>query len=129
LTAPTGSGKTLMMLSLSSEIIKKEGAKRIIYGLPFLSITEQVEAEVLKIFEEDKNFIQRIDSKSENYRFEKLQEELDNDPSEEKIQETNILEFQENAFAYPFIITTFVRLFETLLSNRNAELLKLPNFF
>ena len=128
LTAPTGSGKTLMMLSLSSEIIEEKGAKRIIYGLPFLSITEQVEAEVLKIFDQEKDCIQRIDSKSESLRFEKLQDELDHNPSEENIQEVNILEFQENTFAYPFVITTFVRFFETLLSNRNAELLKLPNF-
>lgn len=128
LTAPTGSGKTLMMLSLASEIIKEKGAKRIIYGLPFLSITEQVEAEVLKIFEGNEAFIQRIDSKSENQRFETIQAELDYNPTEEKILEANILEFQENTFAYPFVITTFVRFFETLLSNRNAELLKLPNF-
>lgn len=128
LTAPTGSGKTLMMLSLASEIIKAKGAKRIIYGLPFLSITEQVEAEVVKIFEGYEDFIQRIDSKSDNHRFEKIQEELDNNPDKEKIQEANILEFRENTFAYPFIITTFVRFFETLLSSRNAELLKLPNF-
>lgn len=128
LTAPTGSGKTLMMLSLASEIIKAKGAKRIIYGLPFLSITEQVEAEVVKIFKGYEDFIQRIDSKSDNHRFEKIQEELDNNPDKEKIQEANILEFRENTFAYPFIITTFVRFFETLLSSRNAELLKLPNF-
>lgn len=128
LTAPTGSGKTLMLLSLASEIIKEKGNKRIIYSLPFLSITEQVEAEVLRIFEGYEDFIQRIDSKSHNQHFEKIQEELDNNPHEEKIQEANILEFRENTFAYPFIITTFVRFFETLLSNRNAELLKLPNF-
>ena len=128
LTAPTGSGKTLMMLSLASEIVKEKGAKRIIYALPFLSITEQVETEVLKIFEGNEAFIQRIDSKSENLRFEKVQEELDNNQTEEKILEANILEFQENTFAFPFVITTFVRFFETLLSNRNAELLKLPNF-
>ncbi len=117
-----------MMLSLASEIIKEKGAKRIIYGLPFLSITEQVEAEVLKIFEGNEAFIQRIDSKSENHRFETIQSELDYSPTEEKILEANILEFQENTFAYPFVITTFVRFFETLLSNRNADLLKLPNF-
>jgi CRISPR-associated endonuclease/helicase Cas3 len=128
LTAPTGSGKTLMLLSLASEIIKTKGNKRIIYGLPFLSITEQVESEVLKIFVGYEDFIQRIDSKSENHRFEKIQNELDANPDEEKIQEANILEFRENTFAYPFIITTFVRFFETLLSNRNSELLKLPNF-
>lgn len=128
LTAPTGSGKTLMLLSLASEIIQNKGAKRIIYALPFLSITEQVENEVLKIFKGYETFIQRVDSKSENQRFEEIQKELDDNPEEEKIMEANILEFQENTFAYPFIITTFVRFFETLLSNKNAELLKLPNF-
>ena len=128
LTAPTGSGKTLMMLSLASEIIEAKGAKRIIYGLPFLSITEQVEAEVLKIFKDNEAFIQRIDSKSENKQFEEIQKELDKSPSKENILKANILEYQENTFAYPFVITTFVRFFETLLSNRNAELLKLPNF-
>lgn len=128
LTSPTGSGKTLMLLSLALEIIKQNGDYRIIYALPFLSITEQVESEVLKIFSEIQNFIQRIDSKSENKRFEALQESLDGNPDEEKIREINLLDFQENAFAFPFVITTFVRFFETLLSNRNSELLKLPNF-
>ncbi len=128
LTSPTGSGKTLMLLSLVLEIIKRKGDYRIIYALPFLSITEQVEAEVLKIFSKNKNFIQRIDSKSENKRFEELQSALDENPDEEKIREISLLNFQENTFAFPFVITTFVRFFETLLGNRNAELLKLPNF-
>ncbi|MDR2009252.1 MAG: CRISPR-associated helicase Cas3' [Bacteroidales bacterium] len=128
LTSPTGSGKTLMLLSLASEIIKEEGAKRIIYALPFLSITEQVEAEILKIFDGYENYIQRIDSKSDNNRFDELQKELDSNSTEEKLSELNVLEFQENTFAYPLVITTFVRFFETLLSNRNSELLKLPNF-
>ncbi len=128
LTAPTGSGKTLMMLSLASELIKFSGAKRIIYGLPFLSITEQVEEEVLKIFDGCEEFIKSIDSKSDNHRFEKNQEELDNNPSIENMLEVDILDFKDNTFAYPFIITTFVRFFETMLSNRNSELLKLPNF-
>ena len=128
LTAPTGSGKTLMMLSLASEIIKTTGPKRIIYSLPFLSITEQVEAEVLKIYKGYEEYIQRIDSKSENRRFSELQNELDADASEEKIKEASILELKKKSFSYPLIITTFVRLFETFLGNENAELLKLPNF-
>ncbi|MDR1896372.1 MAG: CRISPR-associated helicase Cas3' [Prevotellaceae bacterium] len=128
LTAPTGSGKTLMLLSLASEIIKKTGVKKIIYALPFLSITEQVDAEIVKIFAEYTDYIQRVDSKSENHRFETLQKELENEVTAERLHEVNILEFIENTFAYPLIITTFVRFFETLLSNRNSELLKLPNF-
>lgn len=128
LTAPTGSGKTLMLLSLASEIIKSKGAKRIIYGLPFLSITEQVESEVLKILKGYEYFVQRIDSKSTNTRFDDIQKELDDNPSEKLLQELVALEFQEETFGYPFIITTFVRIFETLLGNKNHELMKLPNF-
>lgn len=128
LTAPTGSGKTLMLLSLASEIIKSKGAKRIIYGLPFLSITEQVESEVLKILKGYEYFVQRIDSKSTNTRFDDIQKELDENPSEKLLQELEALEFQEDTFGYPFIITTFVRIFETLLGNKNHELMKLPNF-
>jgi CRISPR-associated endonuclease/helicase Cas3 len=128
LTSPTGSGKTVILLSLAAEIIRKKGAYRTIYALPFLSITEQIEAEVSKIFKGYEKYIQRIDSKSENPRFNKIQEALDANPDESNIKELGAITFQESVFAYPFIITTFVRFFETLLSNHNATLLKLPNF-
>jgi CRISPR-associated endonuclease/helicase Cas3 len=130
LTAPTGSGKTIMLLSLASQIIEQKGNYRVMYALPFLSITEQVEKEVLEIFEgyADKNYIQRIDSKSENEKFNQIQASLDTEPDKTKIKELDFLAFQEQVFAHPFIITTFVRFFETLLSNHNATLLKLPNF-
>lgn len=130
LTSPTGSGKTLMLLSLAAKVIESRGDYRIIYALPFLSITEQVEAEVLGIFEKysEKNFIQRIDSKSENPQFEEIQKKLDSNPDEGTIKELGALTFKESVFSYPFIITTFVRFFETLLSNYNSTLLKLPNF-
>ena len=130
LTAPTGSGKTVMLLSLASKIIRNKGDYRIIYALPFLSITEQVETEVLDIFKEFRgnDYIQRIDSKSTNSRFDNLQKDLDLNPDETKMKELDFLAFQERVFAYPFVITTFVQFFETLLSNRNSTLLKLPNF-
>lgn len=128
LTAPTGSGKTLMLLSLANEILKStKKSLRIVYALPFLSITEQVEEEVLKIFADTKQYIQRIDSKSVNYEYEKLQWQLENQPDKQIQMERSLLDFKEKTFAYPFVITTFVQLFETLLSNKNAELLKLPN--
>lgn len=124
LTAPTGAGKTLMLLSLANEIIKEKGNFRIIYSIPFLSITEQVEKECIKIFGD--NSIARIDSKSENNQFEELQNETDYNPS--KAKELLNSKFIEDIFLNPFIITTFVRFFETLVSNKNSTLLKLPNF-
>lgn len=130
LTAPTGSGKTIMLLSLASEVIQSMGNYRVMYALPFLSITEQVEKEVLEIFKDfyQENYIQRIDSKASSKEFNEIQEQLDTNPTVEKIKELDFLAFREQVFAYPFIITTFVRFFETLLSNHNATLLKLPNF-
>jgi CRISPR-associated endonuclease/helicase Cas3 len=128
LTSPTGSGKTLMLLSLAKEILKfSPKPLRIIYALPFLSITEQVEGEILKIFADSIEHIQRIDSKSVNYEFEKLQRQLENQPDKQVQMALNLLGFKEKTFAYPLIITTFVQFFETLLSNKNSELLKLPN--
>jgi CRISPR-associated endonuclease/helicase Cas3 len=128
LTAPTGSGKTLSLLSLADEIIKKKGDFRVMYCLPFLSITEQVEKEVLEIFKGQKKLVQRIDSKSINETIQELQEELDKNPSNSKFKELGTQQFKENIFEYPFIITTFVRFFEAFLKNRNADLLKLPSF-
>ncbi|RJQ61561.1 MAG: CRISPR-associated helicase Cas3' [Stygiobacter sp.] len=125
LTSPTGSGKTLMLLSLAGEILKEKGNMRIIYALPFLSITEQVEKECNKIFGESIS-VARIDSKSENKLFAKYQDQLDVNP--EVINEIINTQFAEDIFDYPFIITTFVKVFETLLSNKNSTLLKLPNF-
>lgn len=130
LTASTGAGKTIILLLLACEIIKAKGDFRILYALPYLSINEQVEAEVLEICKDfsHEKFVQRIDSKSNNQNFNRVQELLEADPSPENFKELSYLMFQEQIFAYPFVITTFVRFFETLLSNRNDTLLKLPNF-
>ncbi len=123
LTAPTGAGKTLMLLSLAAEIIRTKGAYRIVYSLPFLSITEQIYSICCNIFGSD---IRRIDSRAENEVFEDSQQELDGNP--ESIRHLLENEFAEDTFDFPFIITTFVRFFETLLSNKNTTLLKFPNF-
>ncbi len=125
LTAPTGAGKTLMLLSLANEVIKeKKEDLRIIYSIPFLSITEQVEKECLKIF--GNSFVKRIDSKSTDERFQKLQKEVETNP--DKVKEIMTAKFVEDIFLSPFVITTFVRFFETLVSNVNSTLLKLPSF-
>lgn len=124
LTAPTGAGKTIMLLSLAGQIIKQKGPHRIIYALPFLSITEQVEKECAEIFEETN--IQRIDSKAQDQEMEEVLQQSDYNP--DLIKKINKSKLAEKLFDYPFIITTFVRFFETLTSNHNATLLKLPNF-
>ena len=128
LSAPTGAGKTMMLLALANEILKKNTDLSIIYALPFLSITEQVETECRKIFSDNKEAVMRIDSRSENERIQKLQKELETDQHKEKLLELIRENFSEETFDHPFIITTFVQVFEALVSNKNATLLRLPNF-
>ena len=126
LPAPTGAGKTLMLLSLADEILKYRQDLSVIYALPFLAITEQTENICLEILQDTEKVL-RVDSKAENNEIAKLQRILDDDPSDENVKRLLQQLFSNETFDHPFIITTFVQVFETLLSNRNATLLRLPN--
>ena len=125
LTAPTGGGKTFTLLDVAKAIQKEKGNLGIIFALPFLSITEQVQDIISNDLHVD---ILSVNSKSFNGRIEKAQKEYETEQSAEKLKALLVEDFIENTFDHPFIITTFVQLFETLLSNRNSTLLKLPNF-
>jgi CRISPR-associated endonuclease/helicase Cas3 len=129
LTAPTGAGKTFSLLALAAEIQKtrpKDGLS-ILYALPFLSITEQVEEISRKLFTDPFDVL-TASSKSRNERFEELVEKLDENPDTKDFKELLQLDFIAQTFDHPFIVTTFVQFFETLVSNRNSTLMKLPNF-
>ena len=124
LTAPTGAGKTFTLLALAAEIQRQKEGMSILYALPFLSITEQVEGIVQELLKE----YLPVSSKSKNQRIEDLIEKLDCNPEAEDFKELMKQDFIQQTFDHPFVITTFVQFFETLLSNRNSTLLKLPNF-
>ncbi|MGC2237148.1 MAG: CRISPR-associated helicase Cas3' [Pyrinomonadaceae bacterium] len=125
LSAPTGAGKTMMLLALAKETLAKDKSLSVIYALPFLSITEQVEGICREIFD---NNVLRIDSRAENQTIQELQKKLDDEQTDENVKRLLQESFTETTFDHPFIITTFVQVFEALLSNRNATLLRLPNF-
>jgi CRISPR-associated endonuclease/helicase Cas3 len=125
LTAPTGSGKTFTLLALASVILEKIPGMSILYAVPFLSITDQVE----KIIKVDLSCeLLSANSKSINERIEELISKLNTDPQAAEFTELLRQDFIAQTFDHPLIITTFVQLFETLLSNRNSTLIKLPNF-
>jgi len=127
LTAPTGAGKTFTLLSLAKEIQNKNKDLGIVYCLPFLSITEQVEH--ICTHEEELNLdIFSANSRSINKRLEYIQKQLEDNPSEILNKDFLAEAYKGQTFDHPFIITTFVQFFETLVSNRNSTLLKLPNF-
>ncbi len=134
LTAPTGAGKTLTLLAVANSIIQHRQTcasdapvlKGILYCLPFLSITEQIEADCRNLVT-DENLILRADSSAHHPKTEKLLCKADGgdlEATEQLLRE----DFAEQIFDCPLVVTTFVQFFETLMSNRNATLLKLPNF-
>ena len=124
LTAPTGAGKTFTLLALSAEIRRLAQEHGVCYTLPFLTITEQVENICRDMFGSD--FVTRINSRSRNPEMERLLKESENDP--EKAADILRLAFSDETFDAAFTITTFVQVFETLLSNRGASVMRLPNF-
>ncbi len=128
LTAPTGSGKTFMLLGLASKIQEKFTDLGVVYVVPFLSITDQVEDICKKeIFAKAENVLS-VNSKAVNEKMQDIQADLESNPSDENLNRLLELDFISQTFDHPFIITTFVQLFETLVSNKNSPLLKLPNF-
>ena len=102
LTAPTGVGKTLSMLHFALQHCKTHDLNRIIIALPFLTLAEQTEKEYRKIFPEVV-----VDHSQSN-----LPEDL-----------------RELAARWdaPVIITTSVRLFESLFSDNPRDCRKLHN--
>ena len=129
LTAPTGGGKTLTLLACAEMIRRREQAKDhvILYSLPFLTITEQVESICRNlVFKHNPEMVTRIDSRSRDEGLEQLLDEIETSP--EKATELLSRAFSIETFDASFIITTFVQFFETLLSNRNASIMRLPNF-
>ncbi len=125
LTAPTGAGKTFTLLDIARTIQKKKGELGIIFALPFLSITDQIQNIINQVLKVDSL---SVNSKSINERIEKAQRNLEQEQTPETLKELLVEDFIENTFDHPLIITTFVQLFESFLSNRNSTLLKLPNF-
>ncbi|SHI73767.1 CRISPR-associated helicase, Cas3 family [Cruoricaptor ignavus] len=124
LPAPTGAGKTFTLLSVAKKLQELDGNLGIIYALPFLSITDQVQ----EILEGLGIECLPISSKSENEKLQKAQEDYENNPTPENLDTLLKQSFSEDTFDHPFILTTFVQFFESLVSNKNSTLLKLPNF-
>lgn len=100
LTAPTGVGKTLAMLHFALRHCKQHGLRRIIVVLPFLTLAEQTEKTYREIFPDI----------------------LVDHSQRELTEEQRILAARWDA---PVIITTSVRFFESLFSDRPTDCRKL----
>jgi len=116
ITLPTGMGKTLtgfaFALKLREIIAKEKGTTpRIIYSLPFLSIIDQ-NAEVLKSVLEEafRNVNGKILLKQHHLSQGDYSEEFD----------FSVSRILTEGWNSEIVITTFIQLFETLISYRNS---------
>lgn len=116
---PTGLGKTLTSLSFALKLRDKLGSNyRIIYSLPFLSIIDQ-NSDVIKSVLETNNIKPENNILLKHHHLSDISYKRDN--NEFEFDEAKILIEGWNA---EIIITTFVQLFHTLISNRNKSLRK-----
>lgn len=122
-TAPTGSGKTLVVLDFALKLRERLEEKggftpRIIYALPFLSIIDQ-NAKILE------DIIRNVGLKTSadltlvhhhlsDYSYKTIEDEYGPDESEILIE----------GWDSEIVITTFAQLFHTLFSNRNRAIRK-----
>ncbi len=116
---PTGIGKTLTSLSYALKLRESRGLKhRIIYALPFLSIIDQNSFVFETVIKEnginpDSNILLKHHHLSEIF-YRKAENEFELDEAKILIEGWNS----------EIIITTFVQLFHSLISNRNKSIRK-----
>ncbi len=123
LTAPTGSGKTLLNLEfalhLREEIYKNTGKfPQIVYSLPFISIIEQTEQVIKKVIGNEIKILA-------HYQFNDL---FDPDYADkEDLSYSKRIQLLET-WQSDIVVTSFVQLLQTLISNRNKFLKKFNHF-
>ena len=114
LSVPTGGGKTLSSLRFAIRHARKNGLKRIIYVIPYLSIIDQTADEFRKLFgkqseewilEHHSNFLLDCDNEDDEKRYDLGIQRWD----------------------APIIITTMVQFLESIFSNKSSDLRKFHN--
>lgn len=111
LEVPTGGGKTLAAMSFALHHAARNGQKRVIVAIPFMSIVEQTAA-ILKAIFGSENVLEH----HSDYEY--------NDDGDGSTERERLL--VENWDA-PIIVTTNVQLFESLFSNKPSKCRKIHN--
>ncbi|MGC1123053.1 MAG: CRISPR-associated endonuclease Cas3'' [Candidatus Methanofastidiosia archaeon] len=127
---PTGTGKTLTGLSFAIKLKNKIHAKlgfspRIIYALPFLSIIDQNAAQIEDILRlRSKVIPSNLFLKHHHLADIEYKEESESEVSYEDFNKSLLL---TEGWHSEIVITTFVQLFHSLITNRNRAARKFHN--
>lgn len=111
---PMGSGKTICSVKAGIELLLKYQKKRIIYVIPYNSITDQTANEFEHIFGNDISILRHQST------YNLTEEESENEELQAK------LDAIENWDA-PFIITTSAQFFESVYANKRKRARKIHN--
>ncbi len=126
LTAPTGAGKTLAMMAFALKHAAQSDLRRVIVVLPFLNIIDQ----------SAKTYDDLFQSMGNEYVWQdhSLAHEPGKDSDAFKSPEVEDDDIREDALRgvtqnwdQPIVVTTTVRFFESLFSNRRSDCYKLHN--
>jgi len=116
LTAPTGAGKTLSMLTFALRHARLNGLRRIVVVLPYLSIIDQTVAVYQKA-------LAPLIAEGLNYIIE--DHSLARVPSESESDDEKHARLLAENWDAPIVITTSVQMLESLMSNRSSRCRKL----
>jgi CRISPR-associated endonuclease/helicase Cas3 len=122
-TLPTGLGKTLIGFNLANilrnKILTKQSIPyRIIYALPFINIIDQNAQTIEKILKMQFGEV-NTDLLLKNHHLSEISYK-----TEEKSYDTGVADILIETWQSNIIVTTFVQLFHTLISNKNSMLMK-----
>ena len=133
LTAPTGSGKTLSSLAFALQHICRYNAslpegdarrfRRVIVVIPFTSIIEQTAGVFRKLFEAEFG----LDSVLEHHSAVAPRERAEDKGEDAETESLRRARLAAENWAAPLVVTTSVRFFESLFSNRPSACRKLHN--
>jgi len=127
LTAPTGAGKTLTALDIALRLRERVNNElghlpRIIYALPFVNIIEQNASVIEEVLSQEPHF-KRNPSK---YLLKSHHLAPPGFKDDEDVEAERKLLFADG-WESEIVVSTFVALFESLVTNRNRPLKKLHN--
>lgn len=113
LTVPTGGGKTLASLGFALDHAARHGHRRIIYAIPYTSITDQTAATFRKVFQGVGEVILEHHAA------------IETENGTEEGRDKARLAMED--WAAPIVVTTTVQLFESLFAARPGRARKLHN--